>query len=208
MPDTGSSVALTESRRLTVSPALQALESPTSVATPTTSVPWLNCCESSGFAPPVADQCSPRSRLTNTPWPAIETYMTLGSVGSPARSSASPNGKPKIWELPDMRGNVAPVSLLRKTPPVVPTKTAFAATTITFPRGATPVTLNPASSVVPRPVHESPPFVERYRPIRSLPTEPKLLVRPTPATRTAFVPPAFGVTVGSSASTPIDIAGP
>src|SRR5205807_3215207 len=119
-------------------------------------------------------------------------------------SKASPAGRPKRRVLPEMRTNEFPVSLLRQTPPLDP----LVPTTITLPRGATPVTVKPANSLTPRRVQVAPPSVERMTPVSGLLMK-ALLALPMPATSTALLyDPAARTTVGSRASVLIDICGP
>src|SRR5215472_3853033 len=68
--------------------------------------------------PLVPAQVAPRSALWNTPAPAIATYIepACAGLGSPARSNASPAGRPDT-PSPDSLKNVAPPSVLRHTPP-------------------------------------------------------------------------------------------
>ena len=84
--------------------------------------------------------------------------------GRPAGEVEGVAGRPdrrcRRAPLPDMRGNVAPVSLLRKTPPTVSANTGCARDYEHIAARSDAGTLPQASSVVPRTLHLSPPSLE------------------------------------------------
>src|SRR4051812_33428220 len=75
-------------------------------------------------------QFAPVSALRNRPLPTWANRRAILD-GSPARSNALPAGRP-VPAIPDTLVHVAPVSVVRKTPPLL------LAMTIMTPRGATP----------------------------------------------------------------------
>src|SRR5262245_62062405 len=108
-------------------------------------------------------------------------------------------GKPL---LPDTRTQLIPPSMLRKSPPVMPTKTVFAEASSVAPRAAIPEIFLLITSGCLICAQLSPPSVVRNIPARGPPFRPKLLNRPIPATSVWWF-----TSVGSNSNAPIESDG-
>ena len=133
-------------------------------------------------------QLAPLSVLLKIPLPNVPeqsalkiklTYKLALLFGSGAIASTLPRSIPLVTWL-----NEVPEFVDRNTPMLSQLKESAVSTvaTIVVPRAATPeiflLAIPPSSTV-----QLAPPSVVRYKPVRDAPKLPKLLNRPTPATR-------------------------
>src|SRR4051794_20335054 len=132
--------------------------------------------------------------------PALPAFVNriFGSARLAARSNDAPDGRPDPG-APETMDQAAPVLRLRQMPTLDEVRASLTAATMVPPHGATAAMFKPASAAAPRGTQWAPPSVVLKTPDKAPPSPPRLLKRPTPATRVWWV-----VSAGSNARAPIE----